>query len=260
MKRANAHDGRINAGPWRTAALCSGAQLGWVILTSVSQTVTLRVEELLDSLGAPPSVAARVLDAWVLLPIVAIGVAYVFSRSRDPRPSRSMGLAAVAIATLLCSVFFLANRAYLLHRFSPVRDEVLYRSAQMGEATLRHAIDRYGIRTLVVLRNSDEVRERESRLAAATGRRFIHIPMDETGDGVARFLEVVGDPNNHPVLAHCRHGIARTGVVSAVFRMEYDDWDNADALAEARRFGGYDTLREGSRKREFILSYEPDRG
>ena len=100
------------------------------------------------------------------------------------------------------------------------------------------------------------MRDLSCRPVKTEGIRFIHIPMDETAEGVERFLEVVGDPNNHPILAHCRNGVARTGVVSAVYRMEYDDWENADALAEARRIGGYDTLREGSRKREFILSYE----
>lgn len=267
MKRANAREGQSHARPWRRAAVCSGAQLGWLILTSAGQTVTLRVEEFLDSLGASPGLSARALDAWVLLPIVAMGVAYLstlstlstdaITRGRTPSPRRGWGPgAAVTIATLLCSVFFLANRPYLLHRFSTVRENVLYRSAQMGEATLRRVIDRYGIRTLVVLRNSEEIRERESRLANSEGIQFIHVPMDETGHGVERFLEVVADPSNHPVLAHCRHGIARTGVVSAIYRMEYDGWDNADALAEARRIGGYDTLREGSAKREFILSYQ----
>jgi protein tyrosine phosphatase (PTP) superfamily phosphohydrolase (DUF442 family) len=235
--------------------------VGWLIFTSVSQTVTLRVEEFLDALGASPGVAARALDAWVLLPIAAIGFAYAFAHGRRSRADSGWRPSAfVAVATLFCAVFFFANSSYLLHRFSPVREAVLYRSAQMGEATLRGSLERYGIRTLLVLRNSNEVRERESRLAESVGVRFVYIRMDETEDGVERFLEVVGDANNHPILAHCRHGIARTGVVSAVFRMEYDDWENTDALAEARRIGGYDTFGEGSKKREFILSYEPRSG
>jgi len=258
LGRTITQDGPSHSRPWRSAAVCSGAQLAWLTLTSVGQSVTLRVEELLDSLGASPGLSARALDAWVLFPIVAIAVAYTVTRERTPRPARGFRPeAAVAIATLLCSVFFLANRPFLLHRFSTVRENVLYRSAQMGEATLRRAIDRYGIRTIVMLRNSEEVRERESRLAGSSGIQFIHVPMGEIGHGVERFIEVIGNPDNHPVLAHCRHGIARTGVVSAIFRMEYDGWDNADALAEARRIGGYDTLREGSAKREFILSYRP---
>jgi len=262
LQRTQARNEPSGPRPWRRAAVFSGAQLGWLILTSAGQTVTLRVEEFLDSLGASPGLSARALDAWVLLPIVAIGVGYLYTyavtRDRTPSSTRDFRpVVAVTIATLFCTAFFLTNRPYLLHRFSTVRENVLYRSAQMGEATLRRAIDRYGIRTIVMLRNSEEVLERESHLAGSEGIRFIHVPMDETRHGVEQFLEVVGNPDNHPILAHCRHGIARTGVVSAIYRMEYDGWDNADALDEARRIGGYDTLREGSAKREFILSYQP---
>jgi len=245
----------------RTAAAVGAAQVGWLIFTSVSQTVTLRVEEFLDTLGASPDMVARALDAWVLVPIAAIGIAYAIADSSGVgADSGWRPRVFVAVATLFCSVFFFANRSYLLHRFSPVREAVLYRSAQMGEATLRGSLERYGIRTLLVLRNSLEVRERESRLAESVGVQFVYIRMDETENGVERFLEVVGDADNYPILAHCRHGIARTGVVSAVYRMEYDGWENSDALAEARRIGGYDTLGAGSKKREFILSYEPRNG
>ena len=49
---------------------------------------------------------------------------------------------------------------------------------------------------------------------------------------VEEFLAIVADPDRRPVLLHCNHGIDRTGVMIAVFRMEYDGWSNEEALQE----------------------------
>jgi hypothetical protein len=49
------------------------------------------------------------------------------------------------------------------------------------------------------------------------------------------------DPNNYPVLVHCWAGIHRTGAYCAIYRMEFDHWTNADAIAELKSMG-YDTL------------------
>ena len=250
--------------PWRSAGPCIAAQLAWLVLTAAGQTLTLHLEEVLDGWGASPAIAAGALTGWVLFPIAAIGLLGLLAL-RSPRGSHTrqvttaarLPVAALTLATLGCAAVFLSQRDYLLHRFGTVREGVLFRSAQMGEATLRGALTRHGVRTLVVLRNASDVRERERALAEEAGVHFVHIPMDDPGAGVSHFLEIMSDPSHHPVLAHCRHGVARTGVVSAVFRMEFDHWGAEEALAEARRYGGYDTLREGSRKRAFIPDYEP---
>ena len=138
-----------------------------------------------------------------------------------------------------------------------MREGVLYRSAQLGVGTLSSVIERHGLRTLAVLRNNPEIRRREEALAREKGIRFVYLPMGDTQAGVDAFLALMEDPVNHPVLIHCRYGIARTGVASAVYRMQVDRWENERALEEARRYGGYDTLEEGSDKRAFILSYPP---
>ena len=41
--------------------------------------------------------------------------------------------------------------------------------------------------------------------------------------------------------------------------MQFDGWENQRALSEARRYGGYDTLEDGSDKRDFILSFSATR-
>ena len=60
------------------------------------------------------------------------------------------------------------------------------------------------------------------------------VPAEE---GVRTFLEVMDDPKNYPVLVHCFRGVHRTGAHVAVYRMEYEHWTNAQAIAEVRAFG-----------------------
>lgn len=52
-----------------------------------------------------------------------------------------------------------------------------------------------------------------------------------------KVLKVIGDPNNWPVLVHCQHGADRTGTSVAMYRMVYQGWTNAEAMAELPRFG-----------------------
>ena len=244
---------------WRLASALMLAQVAWFGLTSAGQAVTLRLEEILDAIELPAALAARVLDAWVLLPVfglAALGLRLLGPAQRKA-PASFLPLAAIAATSLALALIFVAHRDYLLHRFGTVREGVLYRSAQLGVGTLSSVIERHGLRTLAVLRNNPEIRRREEALAREKGIRFVYLPMGDTQAGVDAFLALMEDPANHPVLIHCRYGIARTGVASAVYRMQVDRWENERALEEARRYGGYDTLEEGSDKRAFILSYEP---
>jgi hypothetical protein len=50
------------------------------------------------------------------------------------------------------------------------------------------------------------------------------------------FYELMDDPGNWPVLAHCLGGRHRTGTFSALFRLEYDRWPVADVLREMYAF------------------------
>ena len=128
-----------------------------------------------------------------------------------------------------------------LPHFGAVREGVLYRSGQprgLGLAWVKHS----GIRTLVNLRkpHSDGTPE-EKAFAAANGLNFhnfsigsSHADIERT---VARFLDIVDDKSNWPILVHCSRGKERSGVLSAVFRIEFDRWPNERALEETYRLG-----------------------
>jgi hypothetical protein len=73
---------------------------------------------------------------------------------------------------------------------------------------------------------------------------------------VRRFREVMSDPASYPVLLHCLAGIHRTGIFTAIYRMEFEHWSNADAMAEMRACG-YVELDEHVDVLGYLESYRP---
>ena len=117
-----------------------------------------------------------------------------------------------------------------LHQVSPT----IYRSAQpLGGA--QEAIDALGIKSVVSLRWTKD----DPGILPKTKR--IHAPIeswDVDHDEIMRALRALVDPQNQPVLLHCRHGADRTGTVVAAYRMIVENWSADDAIREMRE-GGY---------------------
>lgn len=163
-----------------------------------------------------------------------------------------------------------AHREKHFRNFRVVEPGVLYRSGQMSLSGFEKAVTTYGIRTVVTLRDADIEGERppdadEEALCRKLDIRHVRIRprawWSEDGPapvevGVKRFLAVMDDPANFPVLVHCFAGIHRTGSYVAVYRMEYDHWSNERALKELRA-GGYEHLDEEWDVRGFLESYRP---
>jgi len=110
----------------------------------------------------------------------------------------------------------------------------IFRSAQplSGAQT---AIDALGIKSVVSLRWSEDTADLLPKA------KRIHAPIeswDVDHDEIMRAMRVMIDPENHPVLLHCRHGADRTGTVIAAYRMIVENWSADDAIREMRE-GGY---------------------
>jgi protein tyrosine/serine phosphatase len=138
-----------------------------------------------------------------------------------------------------------------IRNFHIVRDGVLYRSGQMSISGLKRVIHDYGIKTVVTLRDAYYPGNlppdlAEQHFCEAEELNYVRItprtwwasdgsvPAEK---GIRQFLEVMDDPANYPVLIHCFAGSHRTGAYCAVYRMEYERWTNAEALAEMKAFG-----------------------
>jgi protein tyrosine/serine phosphatase len=186
-------------------------------------------------------------------------------------PRLLQGLLALVIVVILVGtpVGYAAYRKAHVRNFRVVRDGVLYRSGQLSEVGLKRVLYDYQIKTVISLRDAaapgqeppDRAEEEHCRKRAIN---YVRIPPRNWSApdgsvpaevGVRQFLEVLDNPANHPVLIHCLRGVHRTGAYCAVFRMEYDGWSHAAALAELRELG-YDRLTEEWDVREYLERYQ----
>jgi protein tyrosine/serine phosphatase len=166
-------------------------------------------------------------------------------------------------------VFFNYQQAEFRH-FRVVRDGVLYRSGQMSLSGLKRVIHDHGIRTVVTLRDAIAIGDpppdwEEEEYCRAEDITYVRIPPRTwwaadgsipAEKGIQQFLAVMDNPENYPVLVHCFAGIHRTGAFCAIYRMEYEGWTNAGAIAEMKACG-YNTLEDEWDVLGYIEKYQP---
>ena len=177
---------------------------------------------------------------------------------------------------------------YLYYRYSytfakrlrPV-DEVkgVYRSGCMTADGLAHAITTLKIRTVFNLMEEypdpilstgyfDTTDVREAEVCERLGARMISLTVDtlapirarnnERPAAIAAFLDLMDRPETYPVLIHCKAGLHRTGVLVAVYRMEYNGWPRQDAMGElkANGFGDFAANASNDYIEQYILTYQ----
>ena len=176
---------------------------------------------------------------------------------------------AILMTTALVAIPFAYYRWQYnrMKRLRVVVDGKVYRSGQMTADGLDGAVRRFGFRTIINFQ--DELPDPElapdlleSEYCEQRGIRYEFIPPDLIDHWMAdnwrpraatRFLEIMDDPANYPVLLHCRAGLHRTGILTAVYRREYQGWSLLQAVHEMRENGfGRDpcTVRN-----DYILEY-----
>ena len=79
------------------------------------------------------------------------------------------------------------------------------------------------------------------------------------GRVIDEFLAVMDNPDNYPVLLHCEAGLHRTGLLTAVYRMEYDGWSHQEAMDElkAHGFGRVACVSANDYVMQYVLTYCP---
>lgn len=181
---------------------------------------------------------------------------------------------AVLIAALLVGgpVGYASYRKAHLRNFRVVSHGVLYRSGQLSLDGLKRVINDYDIRTVITLRDAAVPGEpaldaAEEEYCQQRGIHFFRIPPRNwwAGDGsvpaepgVRQFLAIMDESSHYPVLVHCFRGVHRSGAYSAIFRIEYERWSNAAALAEMQALG-YSNLDEEWDILGYLERYQPRR-
>lgn len=134
-------------------------------------------------------------------------------------------------------------------------DERFYRGAQPKERDYRALAD-LGIKTIIDLR--DDPTGYEKRDAEALGMRYVNLPMSDkrypSDAQIEEFLKLVNDPATGRFYVHCAGGRHRTGVMGAVYRYNFYNWNYDQAYREMKDFDFYTRWGHGALK-DYVHDY-----
>lgn len=189
-----------------------------------------------------------------------------------------LGATALMVGLLAWSYFYFRSSYAHSKRLRVVEEGRVYRSGQLTAEGFTDAVQRFGIRTIINLQDDnldpqlqhsylDRRTIRESELCQQLGVDYFALepdlvaPENETARPkvIEKFLKIMDKESTYPVLIHCKAGLHRTGLLSAIYRMEYQRWARADAYRELKKhgFGEWASTRANAYVEQYVFRYEP---
>lgn len=134
-------------------------------------------------------------------------------------------------------------------------DDRFFRGAQPKENDYKD-LAQLGIRTIIDLRDDPEAYEK--KMAESLGMTYINIPMIAkkypTPEATELFLKTVNDPATGKFFVHCAGGRHRTGVMGAVYRFKFYNWNFEQVYKEMKQYDFYTRWGHGAFK-DFVEDY-----
>ena len=144
-----------------------------------------------------------------------------------------------------------AAGGYMVHRHHAYKHVAVheqgrvYRSAWCEPEIMAELVERYQIRAVVNLCAPGETGEDrwvdERDAVANAGAELLELNMPLTVDPADRKLKAhmaaLADPNNYPMLVHCRHGVTRTAKLLAMYDIAFRGKTAEQTLAHQPLWG-----------------------
>lgn len=172
----------------------------------------------------------------------------------------------VAVLLLVVGVELVWQRYFATYHLATVQAGVLYRDGAANIRQLKAAVDQVNAKTVICLIDDQELADptkpqfrQEMDFLKQKGVRVERIPIPLGGwpatPDVQRFLDLVNDKNNQPVLVHCAQGVRRTAMMVAAYQESTLGYDKDKTKAAILTFGHSDkTINDIKR---FIDGYDP---
>ena len=153
------------------------------------------------------------------------------------------GLIFVAAATASGLVY----RHHKRYKHLAVHDpQMVYRSAWLEPDVFRELIEEHQIRTVLNLCEPDELGSdrciSQRQAVHGSGARLIEMPMpaatlDPADPEIAKFVAILANPENYPLLVHCQHGVTRTAKVLVMYDILFRGMTAEQSIAAMPLFG-----------------------
>jgi protein tyrosine/serine phosphatase len=155
------------------------------------------------------------------------------------------------------------------HNFETITEGKVYKSGVIPPDELETYVKKYNIKSIVDLRfpgTGDDVNNPEdaaelvaekNAVAKIKGVNYFNDGSDQVPnkENLLLFYKIMDNPANYPVLIHCYHGVGRAELYSAVYRIEYENWDKEEARTSTRILTKWSSFDLGKPKGDFLHNY-----
>lgn len=187
----------------------------------------------------------------------------VKSASKRRRRLITIGVLVILAAAAAGGLAWHSDQTYHL---ATVQDGVLYRDGAKSIRQFANALDQVHPHTVVSLVDPHEQADpntpqfaAEAQLCANRGIKLERIEVKLGGwpasADIHRFLKIVSDPEDRPVLVHCAQGVRRTAMFVAAFQESVLGYDKARTTDAILTFGHSDRTIDDIKR--FIEMYDP---
>ncbi|MEA2019180.1 MAG: dual specificity protein phosphatase family protein [Campylobacterota bacterium] len=154
------------------------------------------------------------------------------------------------------------------YNFGVITENKVYKSGAIKPSEIKSYTDKYNIKTVIDLRNEISKKyhqeEQKEAIDGIDGVEYINIPSRQVPDKktLEKFFSVMDDKSKYPVLIHCYHGLGRTMLYVALYRIEYEGFSNHDARMLTRPYPVESFLHDSKfastkSKGQFLINYVP---
>ena len=154
----------------------------------------------------------------------------------------------LACALVIGAGVFVWWRWFQTYHLAVVQEGVLYRDGNRGMREFETMVRKVRPRTVVCLVDDNELADpskamfgQEMQWLNERGIKIERIAVKlggwPTSDDVRRFLDMVQEKQNQPVVVHCAQGVRRTGMFVAAFQESVLGWDDTRVKKEMLTFG-----------------------
>jgi protein tyrosine/serine phosphatase len=175
----------------------------------------------------------------------------------------------ITLVVVIVALKYVYDR-HINHNFMTITEGKVYKSGVIPPNEIADYVKKHHIKSIVDLRfpgtgdlvNNPEIpaeltAERDA-VAKIKGVNYFNNGCDQVPNQAAvdSFLKIMDNPANYPVLIHCYHGIGRSQLFSAIYRIEYEGWTNEQARQHAAFPVMFSSFDNGTPKGEYLKAYK----
>jgi protein tyrosine/serine phosphatase len=154
------------------------------------------------------------------------------------------------------------------YNFGVVTENKVYKSGRIEPSEIKNYIQKHNIKTVIDLRDTVKhqymLDEEKAALDKIANVKYINIRSGQIPNkqNLIDYYNVLDNKDNYPVLVHCYHGLGRTMLYVALYRIEYENMSNEDARHLSRpypveTFLHHSQFASTKSKGKFLINYIP---